>query len=94
MLDPLNLIPFRNVLKPLKNGDRSGNGTFLVVTFGVANSATVFTHFIGRTPNIYLVVGSQQAGTVYGTSADIAAWTNKTVTLRASATGTYTIYVV
>ena len=93
MNDPtyLALIPFL-VPATLTDGYSMGRGIIRFVTIGAANADITVKHNLGRIPPFVLLLdpGSNYVMWRRGT----AAWTNTTVTLQFSATGSVKIWIV
>lgn len=65
----------------------------ITLTIVAANTDTTATHNLNRKPEVYVVIGQAQAGSVYDSSAGTTNWTASQIELRASATGTYKLMV-
>ncbi len=71
-------------------------GKFLtIVTNGVANTESTFTHNMGSIPVGYLVIGQDKAGSLYQLATTGTAWTNSTISLKCSvATVTFKLFLL
>lgn len=52
--------------------------------FTAADTATTFSHGLGKVPQHAILRASDKPVAIYQTTADVAAWTNDSVTLRAN----------
>lgn len=83
---------------PGKSGNAGENiqGTFLtIVTNGVANTESTFTHNMGAIPVGYLILGQDKAGSIYQLNNTGTAWTTSTISLKCSvATVTFNLFLL
>lgn len=78
------------------NAGENIQGTFLtIVTNGVANAESTFTHNIGSIPVGYLILAQDKAGSLYQLAATGTAWTSTTISLKCSvATVTFNLFLL
>ena len=75
-------------------GEKSGLGFWLTATFAAPNSDTTFIISNGMIPNIgYVVVQASAGGIVYNGSNQGSDWTANSIVLRATAAGTYKMWL-
>ena len=78
------------------NGGENIQGTFLqIVTNGVANTESTFTHNMGAVPVGYIVLWQDKAGSLYQGPATGTAWTTSQLSLKCSvATVTFLLFIL
>jgi hypothetical protein len=71
-------------------------GKFLtIVTNGVANTESTFTHNMGSIPVGYLIIGQDKAASLYQLNNTGTAWTTSTFSLKCSvATVTFNLFLL
>lgn len=87
---PTQFIPFAG---HFQSGGKSGNGVWLTAVFTLANTDTSFVIALGNAPDGYFQFQASVAGTVYNGTNQGTDWTANRVVLRASAAGTYRLWV-
>ena len=73
--------------------EKSGPGQWVLATFPTPNVDASFTIALGSIPGGYLVYQKSVAGTVYNGANQGSDWTANKIVLRASAAGTYRLWV-
>ena len=78
------------------NAGENIQGTFLsIVTNGVANTESTFTHNMGAVPVGYIILWQDKVGSLYQGPATGTAWTTTTISLKCSvATVTFLLFLL
>jgi hypothetical protein len=85
------MIPFSH--SPWRTGQKDGRGQQLLALFNNANTDTSFTLALGHVPEQYVEQQKSVAGVVYNGSNQGTDWTPTKIVLRASAAGTYRLWI-
>lgn len=86
----LQVIPY--VFRQLVNNNRVGTWCVLVQqTVGTGN--TVLTHNLARVPQGYYATRNSSGGVLFDATTGVAAWTDTSITIRATVAGVYDIWI-
>ena len=91
--DPTKVKYFIPFATHFQSGGKSGNGVWLTAVFATPNVDTSFAIANGMVPDGYFVFQASVPGVVYNGSNQGTDWSSNLIVLRASAAGTYRLWI-